>query len=254
MACALVVAGTAQAQGGDSDLPDELDASYFIDGGAIPFIWAPVILTIALDRYAEPRSTPLWFDAGEGGLPSHREDEIPGWMVNVGAAGLGLYMVLDTNDARFYHLKGFAQSMSTSSAIVTAGKFTFGRHRPDHDPLAEDPAARRSFPSGHSQTTVAALTYFALYMRYHGFNRWRPPGTLPWWESLSYTGMAALAVYVPYTRVLHNRHHVTDVLAGSLIGGASSLVFFYWQEGRFGKEVQLVPNLESTGATLIIRF
>ena len=213
---------------------DTLGWSYLYDGGALPFFWLPLAGAGALELWVDPRQTPLLFSADEGGAPSRKAGELPGWQVTVGALAMNAYIALaGDHESRWFHAKGMAESLITTTFITNVGKRVFGRHRPDYVPGTDDPEERKSFPSGHSSITVSATTYFVLYLRYHGFDRFRRPGTLPWWEGLTYGALAAAAVYVPYTRVRDNRHHRTDVTAGSLIGGATSLALFYWQDRRY---------------------
>ena len=249
--------------------PGELNWSYLYDGGAIPFVWAPLLMDRAISLWVDPRDSPLLFDTKEGGAPSRKHEEVPGWHVSLGAAMLNAYIaVADNHESRWFHVKGMAQSLLTSTFLTGLGKVTFGRHRPDYDPEASGRGPRQSFPSGHSTTAVAGTVYFGLYMYFHGFDRWREPGTRTWWEIATYAGLGALAVYVPYSRVLHNRHHPSDVLAGSLIGLSTSAIFYYWQERRYRdavlrsgrsyerlvKRPVILPDIENRGVSLGFLF
>jgi membrane-associated phospholipid phosphatase len=212
---------------------DRLEPSYLFDGGALPFLWAPAIGTLLVDKYLEPRSTPLWFSSDEGGAPSKRSQEIPGAALSIAGMAIVGAIALGDDPARFYHAKGMAQSIVTSGFITVTAKRIFGRYRPDYDALASPSAENRSFPSGHTTRAFSTLVYAGLYLRYHGFDQWREPGTLPWWEVASYAGLGGVAVALGGERVIHNRHHVSDVVVGGLLGTVSSLAFFYYQEHRF---------------------
>lgn len=216
-----------------ADAPDDLDASYLVDGGAVPLLWLPLAGSLVLSRWPEARRTPLGFDHDEGGAPSQRADELPAWVITAGAGVLGVSMALGDDPSRHHHLKGLAQSLATTALVTKLGKAGFGRHRPDYDPLEPGDGGRRSFPSGHSAQAAAAAMYAGLYLRHHVFAELRPAGTLPWWEAATYGGLAALAGGVAYERVARDRHHASDVIAGGLIGAGTAFAIFTWQERRY---------------------
>jgi membrane-associated phospholipid phosphatase len=225
---------------------DDVDTSYLVDGGAIPFLWIPLVGSLAMDRWVSPRAEPLLFSRTEGGGPSELDAELPGYLISAGAAALAAILFVDGDDSRWYHLKGFGEAIATTSLMTGAAKRLFGRHRPDHGNNT-DGEAGKSFPSGHASQTGAAVTYFALYLREHGFRRWREPGTTPWWEVGAYAALGALAIAVPAERVYHGRHHLTDVVVGSLLGAATSVAFFLWQEHRFDTREPRADDTLGTG-------
>jgi membrane-associated phospholipid phosphatase len=245
----VVVAGSSPAVADDViplatvEQTDRLEPSYLLDGGALPFLWAPAIGTLFVDRYLEPRETPLWFSSGEGGSPSKRSQEIPGAALSIGGLAVVGAIALGDDPSRFYHAKGLAQSLATSGFLTVTAKRIFGRYRPDHDGMTSSSSENRSFPSGHTTRALSTLVYAGLYLRHHGFDQWRKPGTLPWWEVASYAGLGGLAVALGGERVYHNRHHVSDVIAGGLLGAASSVAFFYFQERRFRDAKRLGSEL-----------
>jgi membrane-associated phospholipid phosphatase len=215
--------------------PDKLELSYLWDGGAVPFLYGTFAARAALEAVADPPDSPRFFSADEGYKSSYKSRELPALVVTAGAAVFGATIALDDNESRWFHLKGFAQGLATTALLTSVGKNAVGRHRPDYDPTSSGGDGNRSFPSGHASQALAAATYFGLYMYQHGFDRWREPGTMPWWEGATYVGIAALAIAVPVERVVHNRHHATDALAGSVLGAATSAAFFVYQERRYRK-------------------
>jgi membrane-associated phospholipid phosphatase len=215
--------------------PDTLELSYLWDGGAVPFLYGTFAARAALEAVADPPDSPRFFSADEGHKSSYKSRELPALVVTAGAAVFGATIALDDNESRWFHLKGFAQGLATTALLTSVGKNAVGRHRPDYDPTTSAGDGNRSFPSGHASQALAAATYFGLYMYQHGFDRWREPGTMPWWEGATYVGIAALAIAVPVERVVHNRHHATDALAGSVLGAATSAAFFVYQERRYRK-------------------
>ncbi|KAH7102741.1 PAP2-domain-containing protein [Auriculariales sp. MPI-PUGE-AT-0066] len=73
----------------------------------------------------------------------------------------------------------------------------------------------RSFPSAHSSLCFAGLTFLSLYLG-GKLHLWDQVGSgIKAWVTV--TPMCAAAV-VAITRTMDNRHHATDVIAGSLLG------------------------------------
>lgn len=232
LTCVLSVCGLASRAAAQTR-PDVFELSWFWDGGAGPFLWGAIASRLTIEATLEPPERPRFFAAEVDGEPSHKSHELPGPAVTASGVVLGIAIGFDDSEARWFHFKGFAQSMATASLLTGVGKIAFGRRRPDYDPASSDPDGRRSFPSGHASQALAAASYFGLYMMKHGFNQYRDAGTLPWWEVATYLTIASAAIAVPVERVVNNRHHFTDVLAGSFLGVATSATFFLYQELRF---------------------
>lgn len=99
-----------------------------------------------------------------------------------------------------------ANSTAIMALTVNALKYSLGRLRPDG-------STYNSFPSGH--TATAFMTASMLHMEYG----WRSP----WFSIGGYTVAAVTGV----SRILNNRHWLTDVVAGAAIGiGATHLGYF----------------------------
>ena len=116
---------------------------------------------------------------------------------------------------------GFAlAALCVNGLVVNALKFVFGRHRP-RDLFSQGAYGfapfdtqftMHSFPSGHSQAIFTAATALALAMP-----RWRLP-------------IFALALVVAMGRALSTKHYISDVLVGSFLGVAMTLLIWrYWQ-------------------------
>ena len=232
----------------------ELQLSYLWDGGAIPFIWAPLAGRIALDTLATPREEPLVFGS-EGGAPK-MDWQIPGWAVTSLGGVSAIGMIASGDRSRFYHVKGLAQSLSTGVLFTAAVKVSVGRHRPDWSEDANTDSSRRSFPSGHATQAYAIATYTALYLRGHVFKKYRGDRVLPWYEAVTYTGIAGAATALAGERVWHNRHHLSDVVIGGLLGTATSTLFYFYQDGRYEdhnaerKQLSIVPAQSGHGASV----
>lgn len=93
-----------------------------------------------------------------------------------------------------------AFSGAIMAGLVNGLKYSVRRPRPDG-------TARNSFPSGH--TATAFMTAAMLHKEYG----WRSP-----WFSI---GGYAVATFTGISRVLNDRHYLTDVMAGAAIGISS---------------------------------
>ncbi|MDQ3366761.1 MAG: phosphatase PAP2 family protein [Myxococcota bacterium] len=234
--------------------------SYLVDGGALVFLWGALAGRLLLDKYYyEPANRPRFFSDFEGG-EARSSWEMPGWGVTAFGGVLAAGMLGSGDGSRYYHTKGLAESLATGVFVTGLIKATVGRHRPDHDPAIDDPSSRRSFPSGHATQAFAIATYAALYLRLHVFDSRRGSQTLPWWEAATYGGILVGASALAGERVLHNRHHLTDVAVGGLLGTASSALFFWYQERRFregqgeSSSLTVMPKLSAESATVQLGF
>jgi membrane-associated phospholipid phosphatase len=109
-----------------------------------------------------------------------------------------------------------AFSVAVMTALVRSVKPIVDRTRPN--------GGNHSFPSGH--TATAFMTATMLHMEYG----WRSP----WWSIAGYT----MAAYTGVSRILNNRHWMSDVAAGAVIGVGSVHLGYYLSELIFkGKRV-----------------
>lgn len=107
-----------------------------------------------------------------------------------------------------------AMGFAAMAALVNAGKYTVCDLRPDG-------SSKNSFPSGHTATAFAAATM--LHHEYGGRSVWYSVG-----------GYAA-AVATGISRVLNNRHWISDVVAGAGIG-ILSMEIGYWLADEIFRE------------------
>lgn len=260
----LALIRTAAADPDSVPLPEgksSIDLSYLVDGGAVPFFWGAMAGRLALDKWGRPRETPLFFSETEGGAPESSW-EVPGLAVTGLGIGLGGAMLLSGDESRMYHVKGLAESLMTGCLVTGAIKTVVGRHRPDWTVDNNSDSERRSFPSGHSTQAFAIATYAILYLRGHVFDTRRGDSVLPWWELAAYTGIGLGAATIAGERVFHNRHNLSDVAIGGLLGTVSSSLFYYYQEGRYQdhaqkegiKNLTITPSVTSTGAQVGMSF
>ena len=249
MALAIVTALAGRARADDHDGPD---TSYLYDGGAIPLFWIPLAGGYLLDNEVSPRSTPLGFDSHEGGA-TPASWEVPPWTLTAAGAGVaGLIGFSSSDPSRWYHAKGLVEALATSSFAVSLAKPIFGRHRPDWTPTTTDPVESESFPSGHATNAFVIATYSALYL--HGHVWADEPLTAS--HALTYTAIFAGALLVDAERVYHNRHFVSDVAAGSLLGTATSAFIYRYQDarasGQRAHDWSVAPSVDAHAPTLSI--
>ena len=223
VALALVLTSSVAA----AEPRESFDAAYLYDGGAVPFFWLPLTLGVSLDPFTPARDSPFGFAHEEGGA-TRGEWEVPVWAISAAGVGTVAGIYASGDDSRFYHGKGLAQSMATTLLVTSLGKVAIGRRRPYWSRDLKDPDAQRSFPSGHSSQAFAVATYSILFLRGHVFDDPTSTGAFA-----AYGGIGAAAFALAAERVIHRRHHPTDVLIGGLIGIASSLMFYRYQDWNY---------------------
>jgi membrane-associated phospholipid phosphatase len=220
---------------------DDLSApggEYLYDGGAIPFLYLPIATILAAKLLMDTPETPRLFSPAEGGEPSLAHRQVPKWVIDVIAVGMVASMPLYGEQSRWFHAKGMVQSIACTTAVTELTKRAFGRHRPDAVPFGPNPPSdRRSFFSGHASTALAATTYYALFLRNRGLERFRDHGQWPWWELVAYGGLAGASALAVSERVIHHRHHVTDALVGAGVGAAIAIALFRYQDSRYESAV-----------------
>lgn len=182
------------------------------------------------------------------------------------AAFEGANWALDSGSGLEFHhaLMGSLETTALTGATTSLSKVFFGRLRPDfgeralryhcpgdpqaygeicdeyrHRPLHEDQEradrlmrdGQKSFISGHSSHGYNLFTYPALVLG----------GRYVWGREASATsravvipiqvGLISAGTYFAFSRILDERHHLSDVLVGSLVGiGFANLS--YWRRFR----------------------
>jgi undecaprenyl-diphosphatase len=102
-----------------------------------------------------------------------------------------------------------------AAAFITI-TWTVGRPRPDVERLETSPVGS-SFPSGH---TAAAMVYSAIVVVIFWHTRKR------WIRWLAVLVVAFVVLAAGYSRMYRGMHHLTDVLAGIVLGAVSVLVTY----------------------------
>ena len=121
----------------------------------------------------------------------------------------------------------FYKSYGATIASTLALKYTVREKRPDTD-------SKDSFPSGHTSLTFSGATF--IHKRY----------------GLKYAIVPYLgAIYTGYSRVHSNRHYTRDVVAGALIGVASS---WYFTSPYKNVDIQPVVNTDYKGVEISYKW
>ena len=133
-----------------------------------------------------------------------------------------------------------AFSAAIMAAAVNGVKYSVGRLRPDG-------SRHNSFPSGHTATTFMTATM--LHKEYG----WRSP----WFSIGGYTVAAVTGI----SRIMNNRHWLTDVVAGAAVGiGAVHLGYYltdlifkdkHIKEGYIDPEFFYDPSMKHYVAEMI---
>ena len=122
-----------------------------------------------------------------------------------------------------------AFSVLIMTGLVNGIKYTANVPRPDN-------GSRNSFPSGH--TATAFMTASLLHKEYGHINKWYSIG--------AYTVASATGI----TRILNNRHWVSDVFAGAAVGILSVELGYLISDKIFKrepKEYEMYENAPSFG-------
>lgn len=167
-------------------------------------------------------------------LPFLELESVPVWSVGVGliVSGAGVIGGLSTLDEAPNQGNVPASNMTlsyvgtlTATMLLTEiSKVAVSRPRPDYadrvkrgldDDLLND--GRKSFWSGHSSMSFAGATFLALHLADHALDDDRGVGTraLLW---ASATALVTTAGLVADSRVGDGRHHLSDILVGSVVG------------------------------------
>lgn len=215
--------GEARAHGSPYRLKWHYDAALVATGAAgslAAFVGYP---PVACFPECEPPPGMLGIDRsviGNYSPPAHS-------LANVLVLGLVLSpLVINAADSRF---DGWAEdtfvmleTILVTQALTQLSKAAVRRSAPlVYDPTAaredvESPDASRSFISGHTSTSFAAATSYAVTF-------WKRHPTSPWRFVVLGVG-EALALAVGLLKIEAGYHYPTDIAAGALVGGSMGLL------------------------------
>ena len=161
------------------------------------------------------------------------------------APPLADWAVLRTSRALLQDLTVFAETLAVSGALTTLAKYTIQRPIPrayeGQPAYLREPGSYRAFWSGHTSTTVAALTDAAWTIRLrYGERRW------PWLV------VAVAGASVGVERVWGGHHFPTDVVVGFVAGAAVGTAVPLLHARRGPARLALAPF--GRGVALVGRF
>jgi membrane-associated phospholipid phosphatase len=152
--------------------------------------------------------------------------------------GLGLWDFLEANAAgglgtAAEDLMVITQAMTVAGALTTVVRYTSVRMRPfayygEGTGVPED---RLSFWSGHTTTAFSAAASAGYVAQARGYASW------PWVYAVGFTAASA----VSYFRVAGDKHWMTDVLAGAVIGTGVGFLVPWLHRNNPGLSLRLVP-------------
>ena len=124
------------------------------------------------------------------------------------------------------------ESVAISSALTQLTKFSVGRERPfvhalpdGEKGLTEHPADNNlSFFSGHTSLAFSIAVSASTTMTLRGYD-------LAW---LSWATLLPGAVTVAYLRMAGDRHYLSDVVLGALVGGGVGFLIPWLHQPRSG--------------------
>mmetsp|Transcript_26809 Transcript_26809/g.43776 ORF Transcript_26809/g.43776 Transcript_26809/m.43776 type:complete len:330 (-) Transcript_26809:738-1727(-) len=108
---------------------------------------------------------------------------------------------------------------------------------------------RKSFPSGHTSTSVYSGVFMSLFIYLVLFrvakmrNGLVVPFTLHSWRAIVILIPSVVAVFIASSRLFDSRHRIVDVLVGGLLGTAMAFAFFFGFASNY--TAFFIPSLEA---------
>ena len=143
--------------------------------------------------------------------------------MSIPLSAYGTTLYLDDREGQMEFYKSYGVTMASTLAL----KYTVREKRPDTD-------TKDSFPSGHTSSAFSGATF--IHKRYGAK-----------YAIVPYLG----AIYTGYSRVHSNRHHRHDVVAGALIGMASS---WYFTSPYKNLDIQPVVGADYKGVAVAYKW
>jgi membrane-associated phospholipid phosphatase len=141
----------------------------------------------------------------------------------------------------------YIESLTINATLVTLAKYQVQRPLPltyEGEPsLINSPRGYRSFYSGHTSTTFAALTSAA-----YTYNLRNGPHLWPWIT----TGLVGTSV--AYERIQAGKHFYTDVIVGAAVGTGIGFLVPWLHSRHPDQTVTFVPHEDGIHASWTKRF
>ena len=190
-----------------------------------------------IDRAA--RNTLAWNDTARANLISNIDAYVVAPIV-----GLGLLIASDhdASPARLIDdLLPIAETVAISQIVTQVAKFTIRRQRPyAHYGTRTGPAGEDnlSFWSGHSVLGFGITTSAGLVAHWRGY----------WTEPYIWGAGIAISLSTEYFRIAADRHYLSDVFVGGLVGIGSGLLI----PRLMRRDIKIVPI--NNGAAVVGEF
>jgi membrane-associated phospholipid phosphatase len=215
IACALVVqplAATAQTVTLPTPVQQPGTIRWWQGAIVLGGISGLMLLDGPTQRFAQDNRTRTGNDLA-GGLRHFGQPEVYG-TITLGLVGAGL---ITGNDAVTRAGGRLATTLALAGAASTVGKWAFGRPRPSQSLDADGYipfSGQQAMPSGHTTMAFALATSLADDIH----------------SPVASVGLYTLATGVGWSRVNDNRHWLTDVAVGAVLGITSAkLVSGRWR-------------------------
>jgi len=201
---------------------------YFVIGalGAAPFVFRSSFAneSVALnEKLHNSTGADRFFEQGEwlGQASLH----IGASLVSMGVGKLTRSSSLESFGSDLFRAQGFSGVITLSMKVIT------DRTRPDGSPY--------SYPSGHTSTSFASAG--VIYSHF---------GKV--WGAAAFLG----ASYVGLSRIEENKHYLSDVLSGAIIGSYVGLKIAHRSKSGSGNKLSVIPDTRfgHGGLSLALRF
>ena len=155
--------------------------------------------------------------------------------------GLGLWDFLEAEAAGGFRtaaedLLVITEAMTVAGALTTVVRYTSARIRPFayYGQGTGVPEDRLSFWSGHTTTAFSAAASAGYVAQVRGYASW------PWVYAVGFTAAGA----VSYFRVAGDKHWMTDVVVGAVVGTGVGFLVPWLHRSTPGLGLRLVPQLQ----------
>jgi membrane-associated phospholipid phosphatase len=152
--------------------------------------------------------------------------------------GLGLWVFLEAEGAGGLRTAGedllvITQAMTVAGALTTVARYTTARIRPfayygEGSGVPED---HLSFWSGHTTTAFSAAAAAGYVAQMRGYESW------PWIYAVGFTAAGAVA----YLRVASDKHWMTDVVVGAVVGTGVGFLVPWLHRSNPALSLRVVP-------------
>jgi membrane-associated phospholipid phosphatase len=155
--------------------------------------------------------------------------------------GLGLWVFLEANAAGGLRtaaedLLVITEAMTVAGALTTVTRYTTARIRPYayYGQGTGVPEDHLSFWSGHTTTAFSAAAAAGYVAQLRGYESW------PWIYAVGFTAAGA----VSYLRVAGDKHWMTDVVVGAVVGTGIGFLVPWLHRSSPALSLRVVPQPE----------